>query len=133
MKKSGWNPAAEGETCMTEATETTPTPSAEEEPSAVSENPAIARCMNAWKRVYQAEFKKTKSKVGSAFTAGPAYRCAMPPLSGYENIRDFIACVAHAMLIGAIDVSDGAKLLYAAQVALGTIRRQPAPSKPAAA
>jgi hypothetical protein len=41
----------------------------------------------------------------------------MPPLSGPENIRDFIACVAHAMLIGAILGPDGARLLYAAQVA----------------
>jgi hypothetical protein len=56
----------------------------------------------------------------------------MPPLSGYENIRDFIACVAHAMLIGAIQSEQGSKLLYAAQVALCTVRNQPAPSKSAA-
>jgi len=36
------------------------------------------------------------------------------------------------MLLGAILGDEGAKLLYAAQVALGSIRLQPAASKPAA-
>jgi hypothetical protein len=53
----------------------------------------------------------------------------LPPLSGFENIRDFIACVAHAMLIGAIMDNLGTKLLYAAQIALTTVRRQPASPK----
>ena len=51
----------------------------------------------------------------------------MPTLDGFENIRDFIACTAQAMLLGAITESKGTKLLYAAQVALGTVRYQPAP------
>jgi hypothetical protein len=41
----------------------------------------------------------------------------MPPLSGARNIRDFVACVAHAMALTAIDGPDGARFLYAAQVA----------------
>jgi hypothetical protein len=64
-------------------------------------------------------------------SAGLAYRRAMPPLSGQQSISDFIACVAHGMLIGAIGGNNGTKLLYAAQVALGTIRRQPSPPKAA--
>ena len=55
----------------------------------------------------------------------------MPQLSGYDNIRDFIACVVNAMLIGAIEDNQGTKLLYGAQVALATVRRQPAAPKPA--
>ena len=51
-----------------------------------------------------------------------AYRSAMPPLTGPENIRDFIACTAHGMLIEAIDGPDAARLLYAAQIANGTLR-----------
>jgi hypothetical protein len=35
----------------------------------------------------------------------------MPQLSGQENIRDFIACVAYGMLIKAITGPDGARLL----------------------
>ncbi len=64
--------------------------------------------------------------------AEKAYLDAMPSLSGHENIRDFVACVTNAMLIGAITDNQGTKLLYAAQVALTTVRCQPASSKPAA-
>ena len=53
-----------------------------------------------------------------------AYRLAMPPLSGYQNICDFIACAGYGMLLGAIKESNGAKLLYAAQVALATVPRE---------
>jgi hypothetical protein len=49
--------------------------------------------------------------------AARAYRNAMPPLVGSRNIRDFIACAAHGMLIGAIDGAEGARFLYAARVA----------------
>jgi hypothetical protein len=123
---------AEGETHMTEAAQTTPAPAAAAESSPVSANPAVARCMNAWERAYKAEKAKRKSDFDASEEAEKAYRNAMPPLSGYENIRDFIACVAHAMLIGAIRDNQGTKLLYAAQVALTTVRRQPAASKPEA-
>ena len=47
----------------------------------------------------------------------------MPPLLGAENIRDFIACVAHGMLIGTIENKDATKLLYAAQVAYLALNR----------
>jgi hypothetical protein len=47
----------------------------------------------------------------------------MPPLLGAENIRDFIACVAHGMLIGVIENKDATKLLYAAQVAFSAQSR----------
>jgi hypothetical protein len=42
----------------------------------------------------------------------------MPPLSTRASCRDFIACVAQGILLGAISEKDGGKLLYAAQVAL---------------
>lgn len=51
--------------------------------------------------------------------ANRAYRRAMPVLTGYDNVRDFIACAAHGVLIGALTKEDGTALLYAAQVALG--------------
>jgi hypothetical protein len=116
---------------MTEAIETTSAPTAAEEPVTVPENPAIARCLNAWACAYKAE-KAIKNDHYEAVRKGNHGYCkAMPRLSGYENIRDFIACVAHGMLIGAIDCDYSAKLLYAAQVALSTVRLQPLPEKPA--
>ena len=45
----------------------------------------------------------------------------MPPLEGAQNIRYFIDCIAHAMLIEAIPTSDGTRLLYAAQVGWSTM------------
>jgi hypothetical protein len=43
----------------------------------------------------------------------------MPPLSGADNIRDFVACVAHGLLLGVLSDSECTRLLYAAQVAGG--------------
>ena len=48
----------------------------------------------------------------------------MPPLSGYQNICDFIACAGYGILLGAIKDENGTKLLYAAQVALATVPRE---------
>jgi hypothetical protein len=53
----------------------------------------------------------------------------MPQLSGRESIRDFIACTAHGILIGAIPPQQSGQLLYAAQVALGSLQREPKPQK----
>jgi hypothetical protein len=99
----------------------------------VPENPAIARCYTAWQRVYQAEKAKGEHWIEASRKAGLAYRKAMPSLSGQENIPDFVACVAHGMLIGAIEGKNGTKLLYAAQVALSTLRRPSAPARERAA
>ncbi|MGA2674236.1 MAG: hypothetical protein ABSE99_13520 [Terracidiphilus sp.] len=98
--------------------------------SVVSSNPAVARCLSAWEPVYRAALAKGRYKVHAADDAAQLYRDAMPPLSGYENIRDFIACTAHGILVGAIDATDASKLLYAAQVALTTLRSQPSPPVP---
>ena len=114
---------------MTEATQHNPAPEAPQTANIASTNPAVARCLNAWEPVFRAEMKKYKFRPSAAREAGQFYRDAMPPLSGYDNIRDFIACTAHGILIGAIEVADSSKLLYAAQVALSTIRHQPAPKE----
>jgi hypothetical protein len=117
---------------MTKATQTATSLTETNKTNRVSANPALARCMNAWTLTYEKEKAKRKGDFDASLTAEKAYRDAMPPLSGYENIRDFIACVAHAMLIGAILDDKGTKLLYAAQVALSTLRCQPSAPKTAA-
>ena len=117
---------------MTETTQTISAPSATEEPIAVPENPAIARCMSAWSRAWKIAEKAGRSDVYNSRESGIAYRHAMPPLTGEEKIRDFIACVAQGMLIGAIDGPDGARLLYAAQVAHTTVNKKGLTKKSAA-
>lgn len=84
-----------------------------------SANTAVAHCC----QIYNEAMKTGRPQ------AEHAYRLAMPPLSGPENIRDFIACVAHGILLDVIKSSDGARLLYAAQIARGAIDR-PSPRKP---
>jgi hypothetical protein len=56
-----------------------------------------------------------------------AYREALPPLRGSENIRDFIACVAHGLAIDVFDAREASKMLYAAQVAAAAEPRQAKP------
>ena len=96
-------------------------------------NPAIASCISAYDRAYQQSIKTRKGEFEAGRDAGKAFCDAMPPLCGYENIRDFVACIAHAMVIGAMREDHGAKLLYAAQVSLSALRCQPAAPKPKAA
>jgi hypothetical protein len=117
---------------MTDVNQTAPAPIVAEEPDAIPENPAIVRCMKARDHVIQEELANGKSMFSASVEARQAYRDAMPSLFGYENICNFIACVARGMLIGAICGEDSTKLLYAAQVALATVPRQPPAPKRAA-
>jgi hypothetical protein len=87
-------------------------------------NAAVALCACAWEKVYQAALERNKTEHSAECGAGKAFRQAMPPLCGYENICDFIACASYGMLTGAIDEKDGTKFLYAAQVALATVPRK---------
>ena len=99
-------------------------------PSSV--NPALARCLSAYKQAFKAARDRGKGKVFSELDGEEAYRLAMPPLCGGETIRDFIACTTQGMIIGAFDGAAGARLLYAAQVAHSTLRNQSEPPKLAA-
>jgi hypothetical protein len=110
---------------MTETTNALPAPAEADEASPVSENPAVARCCNAYARALQAARGRDKGNVFAKLDAEEAYRKALPPLYGHQNICDFIACVAHGMLIDAINGKVGARLLYAAQVAHTTNAKRP--------
>jgi hypothetical protein len=90
-------------------------------------NDAVARCCAAWEPAFTAERAKGRSPSHAADEAGSAYLNAMPPLCGYENIQDFIACAAHGIILGAIDEKRGSRLLYAAQIALAAFRAEPKP------
>ncbi|MFZ0746585.1 MAG: hypothetical protein WAM85_19415 [Terracidiphilus sp.] len=96
-------------------------------------NPAVAHCREVWERTYKATLETGAHRVAALFDASSAYCRAIPPLSGAQNIRDFIACVANGMITNVIGESKATKLLYAAQVAHNTLpKRAPRPTKPAA-
>jgi len=81
-------------------------------------NPAVARCVQAYNQAYDAVIcKKDKESRDARYAGQFAYRQSLPPLVGRRNIRDFTACVAHGMLLKVIDPAEGARILYAAQVA----------------
>ena len=94
---------------------------------------ALRHCCVAWKRAFKAYMEDPNADVPgdelfASKDAGEAYRNAMPLLVGYNGARDFIACAAHGILIGAIAKDEGGQLLYAAQVALSIAQsenRQP--------
>ena len=105
------------------------------DPHPLQTRPAYKRCMAAWQRTFNKSMEGTEGteidEVFAAHDAGEAYCKAMPLLSGYENIRDYIACAAHGMLIGAIPPKRSSHLLYAAQVALATLNCEPKSRKSA--
>ena len=96
-------------------------------------NAAVERCCQARLRSLKNSREKHHDSYDTEVSAEEAYRNALPDLAGYENIRDFIACVTHGMVIGVIDSIDGPKLLYAAQVAIGALRCTPKSQEPPAA
>ena len=97
---------------------------------ATSPRAALRRCYAAWKRAYDANLATGQDtsihRLLAARDAGPAYRNAMPLLAGHDGIRDYIACTAQGILIGAIPQEMSGPLLYAAQVALAALQRDPA-------
>ena len=92
---------------------------------------AVQRCCDAWSRAL-ADKAIAAGNLSDPLDlswdlrryAGQAYRNAMPFLSSPVQIDAFIACVAQGMVLNAIGPKDGAKLLYAAQVAIASRRAQ---------
>jgi hypothetical protein len=81
-------------------------------------NRAIAHCARAWEKARRAGLESGLGEMDAAGKAAEAYRAALPPLTSRDNCRDFIACVAQGILLGAISDANAGKLLYAAQVAV---------------
>ena len=88
-------------------------------------NPAVARCTEAYTKALTEAHAQSKGWCDTNEDVHAAYREALPPLSGQKNIRAFIACIGHGILIRAIDRTDGVQLLYAAQVALSAHKARP--------
>ena len=112
------------------ATTLAPGPGFSAGPAPTSPKPAVRRCCAAWQRSFDSHMKASEKansfdEIFAAKDAAEAYCNAMPMLAGYEGIRDFIACLAHGILIGAIPRDKSGPLLYAAQVGLASLHHQP--------
>jgi hypothetical protein len=96
---------------------------------APAQNPAVALCYESYTRALDEAEEMKVYTARAQMLARDVYRKALPPLSGRENIRDFIACVAHAMLLKIIEPEEATRLFYAAQVAQSGANRDEAKAK----
>jgi hypothetical protein len=95
-------------------------------------NEALDRCMKAWQRTFDLASidpdddslapPDDDSTYFASKQASLAFRDAMPPLAGYENIRDFIACTTYAMLKRIFDKGECQQLFGAAKIAMALLR-----------
>jgi hypothetical protein len=93
-----------------------------------AQNAAVAHCLAVFKGTYRAEIAAGTDRIIAYERAGKSYRRAMPALVTGNGVDDFIACAAHAVLIGAIDPKEFTALLYAVQVVVSRSSR-PKPGK----
>jgi hypothetical protein len=94
-------------------------------PISTAHNAAVERCCQARDRAIDAAGPLGLDKYQIKECGEKAYRAALPHLSGYENIRDFIACISHGVITGDIHPIEAPGLLYAAQVAISALRLEP--------
>jgi hypothetical protein len=97
-----------------------------------SKNRALDRCVKAWQRTFDLasidpdnDGFAPPDDDSSSFAreqASLAFRDAMPPLAGYENIRDFIACTTYAMLKRIFAKDEYQQLFGAAKIAMALLR-----------
>jgi hypothetical protein len=93
-------------------------------------NPAVASCSDAYLNNFRTA-RATQPDYEAGKIATAAFQACLPPLTGAENIRDFVACVSYGMLLNIIDDRDGTRFLYAAQVA-GSLMERPSKFRPIA-
>src|SRR5271166_3304402 len=71
----------------------------EQEPNdRASEHPAVCHCINAWNRALNKAEAEGEDNCEARLRARAAYLRSMPPLAGFENVRDYIACVSFAQV-----------------------------------
>lgn len=99
---------------MTESL-TLPSPGPEGQP--VTAEDAVSACIDAFTRARLAARQSNRGPIAAGDIAAEAYCRALPRLSSPENIRAFIACVAHGLAMAIIEGPRASRLLYAAQVA----------------
>ena len=102
-------------------------------PERPTKNNAVTRCLRAWQRAYKKTIDDDEDDYHAKCAGDRAFLRAMPPLSGSDNIRDYIACVAYAVVIEVIRHKDAAPLLDAAKISLAALRHQPKTGEASAA
>jgi|GEM_PF-1873668 len=102
-----------------------------EAPNRLSENDAVAECLRAWQITMdneRAKLEEDETEDDAEKEANEAFLAAMPPLSGHQNICDFIACVTQAYMWDIIRHQQADHLFGAAKIALSALRLEPEPA-----
>ncbi len=87
---------------------------------------AIDVCRSAWNSAHDEQAEHKGSSNWDCEKAGKkAYLKAVPSLSGYKNICDFVACINYASMTGVITHCDATHYLANAKIALSTIYHNP--------
>jgi hypothetical protein len=92
------------------------------------DNEAIVSCMRAWNYTYKKGRAEDLSDYQAEKAANQAYLRAAPPLRGYKNICDFIACINFASISDIVIPRDAQHYLANAKLALTAVLRKPKPS-----
>jgi hypothetical protein len=89
-----------------------------------SENPSVRRCIRAWNLTRDKAMAEDDDTDAAELEAKSAYLRSMPPLAGFENVRDFIACISYAQVADLIQNYEAVNLLASAKVALAAVRQE---------
>ena len=94
------------------------------------ENAAVVTCIREWNKTFHKELKELdegEDTYAAKRAANEAYIRVMPHLGGFEETRDFIACVTYALVHDILMRSTAQQYFAAAKVAVTALRCQPKP------
>ena len=90
---------------------------------------AVAKCQDEYHHAYAIAKDKGLAQPKALRMASVAYKLAMPRMESLAAIRAAIACIAQGIALEVFDGRDGSQLLYAAQVAMSTLKSKGARKK----
>ena len=83
---------------------------------------AVAKCQDEYHHAYAIAKEKGLAQPKALRMASVAYKLAMPRMESLNAIRAAIACIAQGIALEVFGGRDGSQLLYAAQVAMSTLK-----------
>ena len=90
---------------------------------------AVTKCQDEWHNAFNIAKEKGLAPAKALRMAAVAYKLAMPRMESLSAIRAAIACIAQGIALEVFDGRDGSQLLYAAQVAMTTLKAKGARKK----
>ncbi|WP_109486931.1 hypothetical protein [Occallatibacter savannae] len=90
---------------------------------------AVAKCQDEYHHAFALAKEKGLAQPKALRMASVAYKLAMPRMESLNAIRAAIACIAQGIALEVFDGRDGSQLLYAAQVAMSTLKAKGARKK----